>query len=103
MGEAGEKPVYWDFKLDYRPRQRRMKMEAHRGASCWEQQGFGAYYYGTQGRGKPDDDPVIPKETGNVPTRIPGAGEWQGREIHIVFEAAMTDTDREGQRPSRGT
>src|SRR5688500_11158353 len=62
MGEAGEAPVYWDFRLD-----------AGRGAgewkpilvpSCWEQQGFGAYYYGTQGRGKPDEDPVIPKETG---------------------------------------
>ena len=90
MGEAGEKPVYWDFKLD-----------AGRGSgtwtkilvpSCWEQQGFGAYYYGTQGRGKPDDDAVIPKETGTYRRSFQIPADWNGREIHIVFEAAMTDT-----------
>ena len=90
MGEANEAPVYWDFRLD-----------AGRGAgewkrivvpSCWEQQGFGAYYYGTQGRGKPDDDPVIPKETGTYRRSFEAPGSWREREIHIVFEAAMTDT-----------
>ena len=90
MGEAGEAPVYWDFRLDN-----------GRGAgewkrilvpSCWEQQGFGAYYYGTQGRGKPDDDPVIPKETGTYRRSFEIPATWRGREIHIVFEAAMTDT-----------
>jgi hypothetical protein len=60
--------------------------------SCWEQQGFGAYYYGTQGRGKPDDDPVIPKETGTYRRSFgfPCSGASAG--IHLVFEAAMTDT-----------
>ena len=94
MGEAGEAPVYWDFKLD-----------AGRGSpgkgqawariavpSCWEQQGFGAYYYGTQGRGKPDDDPIIPKETGTYRREFQVPTDWAGRDIHIVFEAAMTDT-----------
>jgi len=90
MGETGETPVYWDFKLD-----------AGRGSgkwsriavpSCWEQQGFGAYYYGTQGRGKPDDDPVIPKETGTYRREFQIPASWDGRDIHIVFEAAMTDT-----------
>ena len=90
MGEAGEAPVYWDFRLD-----------AGRGAgewkpilvpSCWEQQGFGEYYYGTQGRGKPDDDPVIPKETGTYRRAFEIPAAWRGREVHIVFEAAMTDT-----------
>ena len=90
MGEANEAPVYWDFRLD-----------AGRGAgewkrivvpSCWEQQGFGAYYYGTQGRGKPDDDPVIPKETGTYRRSFEAPASWREREIHIVFEAAMTDT-----------
>ena len=90
MGEANEAPVYWDFRLD-----------AGRGAgewkrivvpSCWEQQGFGAYYYGTQGRGKPDDDPVIPKETGTYRRSFEAPDSWREREIHIVFEAAMTDT-----------
>ncbi len=60
--------------------------------SCWEQQGFGAYYYGTQGRGKPDDDPIIPKETGTYQREFQVPAEWNGRDIHIVFEAAMTDT-----------
>jgi hypothetical protein len=90
MGEANERPVYWDFRLD-----------AGHGAgewkrivvpSCWEQQGFGAYYYGTQGRGKPDDDPVIPKETGTYRRSFEAPNSWREREIHIVFEAAMTDT-----------
>jgi hypothetical protein len=90
MGEKGEAPVYWDFQLD-----------AGRGSgqwtrilvpSCWEQQGFGNYYYGTQGRGKPDDDPVIPKETGTYRRSFDIPASWKQREIHLVFEAAMTDT-----------
>jgi len=90
MGEAGEAPVYWDFRLD-----------AGRGSgawtrivvpSNWEQQGFGSYYYGTQGRGKPDDDPVIPKETGTYKRSFEIPATWRNREIHVVFEAAMTDT-----------
>jgi hypothetical protein len=90
MGEAGEKPVYWDFRLD-----------VGRGSgtwtkilvpSCWEQQGFGAYYYGTQGRGKPDGDPVIPQETGTYRRSFQIPADWNGRRIHVVFEASMTDT-----------
>src|SRR3954470_14287464 len=90
MGEANEAPVYWDFELD-----------AGRGSgewrrivvpSCWEQQGFGTYYYGTQGRGKPDDNPVIPKETGTYRRTFRLPENWKDHEIHIVFEAAMTDT-----------
>ena len=90
MGEAGEAPVYWDFRLD-----------AGRGAgewrrilvpSCWEQQGFGRYYYGTEGRGKPDGDPVIPKETGTYRRSFDLPKAWKGREVHLVFEAVMTDT-----------
>ncbi|MES1263328.1 MAG: hypothetical protein ABUL69_03155, partial [Peristeroidobacter soli] len=76
MGEPGEAPIYWQFKLD-----------AGRGAgkwtrievpSCWEQQGFGAYYYGTQGRGKPDDDPSIPKETGTYRRDFQIPADWAG-------------------------
>ena len=90
MGEASEAPVYWDFKLD----QGRGAGEWKRilVPSCWEQQGFGSYYYGTQGRGKPDDDPVIPKETGTYRRTVEIPATWKDREIRIVFEAAMTDT-----------
>jgi hypothetical protein len=94
MGEAGEQTIYWDFKLDAgrgsgpdRGKWARIAVP-----SCWEQQGFGAYYYGTQGRGKPDDDPVIPKETGTYRREFQIPATWDGRDIHIVFEAAMTDT-----------
>jgi hypothetical protein len=90
MGEENEAPVYWDFKLDTG----RASGEWRRilVPSCWEQQGFGAYYYGTQGRGKPDDDPVIPRETGTYRRSFEIPRAWRDREIHIVFEAAMTDT-----------
>ena len=90
MGEPGEKPVYWDFKLD-----------AGRGAgqwtrirvpSNWEQEGFGRYYYGTEGRGRPDSDPIIPKETGEYRTSFVAPAEWRGRNVRIVFEGVMTDT-----------
>jgi beta-galactosidase/beta-glucuronidase len=88
-GADGEKPVYWDFQLD-----------AGRGAgawkkiavpSCWEQQGFGTYYYGTQGRGKPDTDPAIPKETGIYRRTFDLPAAWKDRAVLIVFEGVMTD------------
>jgi hypothetical protein len=90
MGEKGEAPVYWDFRLD----SGRGSGEWRRIAvpSQWEQQGFGSYYYGTQGRGKPDDDPVIPKETGTYRRSFEMPASWKHREVHLVFEAAMTDT-----------
>jgi hypothetical protein len=90
MGQANEAPVYWDFKLD----QGRGSGEWKRIVvpSQWEQQGFGAYYYGTQGRGKPDDDPVIPKETGTYRRSFEIPESWRGRDIILVFEAVMTDT-----------
>ncbi len=90
MGEPNETPVYWDFKLDTG----RGSGEWQRIVvpSQWEQQGFGAYYYGTQGRGKPDDDPGIPKETGHYKRSFEIPVDWKDRAIHLVFEAAMTDT-----------
>lgn len=90
MGEPGEQPVHWDFRID-----------SGRGAgqwtrirvpSCWEQEGFGSYYYGTQGRNKPDDDPIIPKERGDYRTEFLVPAQWRGQQVRVVFEAAMTDT-----------
>ena len=94
MGIAGETPVYWDFKLDSGRGSSAGNRKWSRIVvpSCWEQQGFGAYYYGTQGRGKPDDDPVIPKETGTYRREFQIPATWEGHDIHVVFEAAMTDT-----------
>ncbi|HEY0685890.1 MAG TPA: glycoside hydrolase family 2 TIM barrel-domain containing protein [Steroidobacter sp.] len=90
MGEPGEAAVYWDFRLD--AGRGAGKWNRIRVPSCWEQEGFGAYYYGAQGRGKPDSDPIIPKERGDYRTEFAAPTQWRGRQVRIVFEGAMTDT-----------
>jgi hypothetical protein len=94
MGEANETPVYWDFRLDTGRGSGQRSDDWRRIVvpSQWEQQGFGRYYYGTQGRGKPDDDPVIPKETGTYKRTFEVPASWRDRDVHVVFEASMTDT-----------
>jgi hypothetical protein len=94
MGESDETPVYWDFRLDTGRGSGPTSDEWQRIAvpSQWEQQGFGRYYYGTQGRHKPDDDPVIPKETGTYRRTFDIPASWRDRDVHVIFEAAMTDT-----------
>jgi hypothetical protein len=90
MGERGETPVLWDFQIDTgRGSGEWTKIAV---PSQWEQQGFGTYYYGTQARGRPDDDPLIPKEIGTYRRAFEVPVSWKGRKIHLVFEAAMTDT-----------
>src|SRR3954470_11746393 len=89
-GAEGEKPVYWDFQLDAgRGSGRWTKIVV---PSNWEQQGFGSYYYGTQGRGRPDSDSAIPKETGTYRRSFDLPAAWKDRVIVLVFEASMTDT-----------
>ena len=90
MGEPGEAPVYWDFRLD--SGRGAGKWTKIRVPSCWEQEGYGAYYYGTQGRGKPDSDPIIPKERGDYRTEFAVPAQWRGQQVRVVFEGAMTDT-----------
>lgn len=60
--------------------------------SCWEQQGFGNYNYGrdykTYGRNaRFFDEKGMYKYQFNVPAA------WKGKEVFIVFEASMTDTE----------
>jgi hypothetical protein len=90
LGEPGETPVFWDFKLD--SGRRSGEWTTIRVPSCWETEGFGAFYYGGVGRGKPDTDPIIPKEQGTYRTKFTIPADWQGSAVRIVFEAAMTDT-----------
>lgn len=52
--------------------------------SCWEQQGFGAYYYG-YGKG----DRLY--ETGHYRTTFQAPEEWENKQVWIVFEGVMTD------------
>src|SRR6478609_11707934 len=74
MGTAGEAPVYWDFQLDSgRASGKKSRIVV---PSCWEQQGFGAYYYGTQGRDKADDDPSIPKERAQYRRSFTVPADW---------------------------
>jgi hypothetical protein len=61
--------------------------------SCWEQQGFGTYYYGTWRRGQPDDDPQIPREQGRYRTEFEVPAAWRGRVVRLVFDGVMTDTE----------
>ena len=99
MGEAGEAPVYWDFRLDAGPRRRRV--ETHRRAFLLGAAGLRRLLLRHQGRGKPDDDPVIPKETGTYRRSFELPRPGAAATIHIVFEAAMTDTTVHHQRPAR--
>jgi beta-galactosidase/beta-glucuronidase len=60
--------------------------------SQWEQQGFGSYNYGrdykTNGRNaRFADEKGMYKTTFDVP------GAWKGKDIFIVFEGSMTDTE----------
>jgi beta-galactosidase/beta-glucuronidase len=60
--------------------------------SCWELQGFGRYQYGISFYGKafPEgiaDEKGLYKHAFDVPAA------WRGKQISLVFEAAMTDTE----------
>lgn len=54
--------------------------------SCWEQEGFGGYYYG-YGNG----DRL--SETGTYRHQFQVPPQWKGKEISIVFEGVMTDAE----------
>jgi len=60
--------------------------------SCWEQQGFGTYNYGrdykTYGKNFHFAD-----ESGLYRYRFSVPSGWKGREVFIVFEGSMTDTE----------
>ena len=53
--------------------------------SCWELEGFGTYNYGHDA--DPADEQGRYRHAFNVPS------EWQGQNVQIVFEGAMTDTE----------
>ena len=55
--------------------------------SCWEQQGFGTYNYGH------DMDDERGKEKGIYKVNFFSSPEWRDKEVHIVFEGSMTDTE----------
>lgn len=60
--------------------------------SCWEQQGFGSYNYGrdykTYGRNFRFAD-----ERGIYKRSFSAAVNWKGKQVFLVFEGSMTDTE----------
>jgi hypothetical protein len=60
--------------------------------SCWEQQGFGNYEYG---RNSYSYGPKYKyaDEKGLYRLSFPVPAEWKGKEIIIVFDGSMTDTE----------
>ena len=61
--------------------------------SCWEQQGFGALLLRHR---RAAENPTTIRSSRRRPAPIAASSDlpknWKGREIHIVFEAVMTDT-----------
>ena len=58
--------------------------------SCWELQGFGTYQYGMRFYGKPTPEGIA-DEKGLYKYEFSLPASWEGRQIFLVFEAAMTD------------
>ena len=58
--------------------------------SQWELQGFGAYSYG---RWYTIKDAKPPMETGIYKTSFHIPSSWKGKQVSIVFEGVMTDTE----------
>lgn len=55
--------------------------------SCWELQGFGKYDYGFA------RDTVRGKEQGMYKYRFRVPDQWKNKQVNIVFEGSMTDTE----------
>lgn len=60
--------------------------------SCWELQGFGTYQYGMRFYGKAFPEGVA-DEKGMYKYEFNLPAEWNGKQIELVFEASMTDTE----------
>ena len=59
--------------------------------SCWELQGFGTYQYGMKFYGKAFPEGVA-DEQGLYKYEFELPVEWNGKQIELVFEGSMTDT-----------
>lgn len=60
--------------------------------SCWELQGFGKYQYGITFYGKAFPEGIA-NETGMYKYEFDVPLEWRGKQVNLVFEASMTDTE----------
>lgn len=60
--------------------------------SCWELQGFGTYQYGISFYGKPFPEGVA-DEKGMYKYEFEVPEKFRGKQVNLVFEASMTDTE----------
>ena len=60
--------------------------------SCWELQGFGKYQYGINFYGKAFPDGIA-NEKGMYKYEFEVPAAWRGKQVELVFEASMTDTE----------
>jgi beta-galactosidase/beta-glucuronidase len=60
--------------------------------SCWELQGFGQYQYGIAFYGKAFPEGIA-DEKGMYKHEFDVPAAWRGKQVGLVFEAAMTDTE----------
>ena len=81
-GTDADHTVDWDFQVT--AGRRGGEWSTIPTPSNWECQGFGSYNYGSA---------LVPDERGNYRHTFTPPASWAGRRIHLVFEAAMTDTE----------
>ncbi len=87
-GKGCDDMVEWDFMCtDGRQSGKWTKIGV---PSCWELQGFGTYQYGMRFYGKATAEGIA-DEKGLYKTEFTLPESWAGRQILLVFEAAMTD------------
>ena len=84
-GQGYGDTVTWDFKVsDGRRSEEWAKIPV---PSCWELEGFGTYNYGHA------KDAERGKEIGHYKHQFTVPDDWKGKQIEIVFEGSMTDTE----------
>ena len=89
-GHGCDDTVEWDFFCtDGRNSGRWTKIGV---PSCWELQGFGTYQYGISFYGKAFPEGIA-GEKGMYKSEFEVPEEFRGKQVSLVFEASMTDTE----------
>ena len=89
-GHGCDDTVEWDFFCTYgRNSGRWTKIGV---PSCWELQGFGTYQYGISFYGKAFPEGIA-GEKGMYKYEFEVPEEFRGKQVSLVFEASMTDTE----------
>lgn len=84
-GTGVDKPVNWEFFCT--GGQNSGKWTTIPVPSCWEQEGFGTYNYGHA------KDEERGKEKGLYKYRFSVPADWRKKQVNIVFQGSMTDTE----------